>query len=84
MLMRTSSADATPRPAKMASALGDRKEIPWPALTKLSPANLKRTASTLMGEWEESLTPPTSAGSEDSSLSHKWKCSDKGEDDGLM
>ena len=34
-----------------------RDDIPWPALQKLSPGNLKRTASTLMHEWEKSLTP---------------------------
>jgi hypothetical protein len=37
-------------------------EIPWPALEKLSPSNLKgnlqRTMSTLMKEWEKSITPP--------------------------
>ncbi|KAL9042679.1 MAG: hypothetical protein Q9180_000424 [Flavoplaca navasiana] len=31
-------------------------EIPWPALSKLSPSNLKMTASTLMNEWEKSIT----------------------------
>lgn len=32
--------------------------IPWPDLVKLSPTNLKRTASHLMKEWEKNLTPP--------------------------
>lgn len=32
--------------------------IPWPALSKLGPATLRRTASHLMSEWEKSLTPP--------------------------
>ncbi|KAF2734313.1 hypothetical protein EJ04DRAFT_512563 [Polyplosphaeria fusca] len=35
-----------------------RSSIPWPDLVKLSPSNLKRTASTLMKEWEKNLTPP--------------------------
>lgn len=37
-------------------------EIQWPALDKLSPGNIKgnlqRTMSTIMKEWEKSLTPP--------------------------
>lgn len=36
---------------------GKRDAIPWPALNKLTPGNLKRTASHLMSEWEKSLTP---------------------------
>lgn len=36
----------------------NRDSIPWPALTKLSPTQLKRTASHLMKEWEKNLTPP--------------------------
>lgn len=35
-----------------------RNSMPWPDLVKLSPNNLKRTASHLMKEWEKSLTPP--------------------------
>jgi hypothetical protein len=35
-----------------------RNSIPWPDLVKLSPTNLKRTASHLMKEWEKNLTPP--------------------------
>jgi hypothetical protein len=35
-----------------------RNSIPWPDLIKLSPTNLKRTASHLMKEWEKNLTPP--------------------------
>jgi hypothetical protein len=35
-----------------------RNSIPWPDLVKLSPGNLKRTASHLMKEWEKNLTPP--------------------------
>ena len=37
-----------------------RDPIPWPALHKLAPGNLKRTASNLMSEWEKSVTPPPS------------------------
>ncbi|OAT05099.1 hypothetical protein BDBG_01541 [Blastomyces gilchristii SLH14081] len=32
--------------------------IPWPALSRLHPSKLTRTASHLMAEWERSLTPP--------------------------
>ncbi|KAF2844210.1 hypothetical protein T440DRAFT_473583 [Plenodomus tracheiphilus IPT5] len=35
-----------------------RNSIPWSDLVKLSPNNLKRTASHLMKEWEKQLTPP--------------------------
>ena len=35
-----------------------RNSIQWPDLVKLSPGNLKRTASHLMKEWEKTLTPP--------------------------
>jgi hypothetical protein len=35
-----------------------RNSIPWPDLAKISPGNLKRTASHLMKEWEKNLTPP--------------------------
>jgi hypothetical protein len=35
-----------------------RNSIPWPDLVKMSPSNLKRTASHLMKEWEKQLTPP--------------------------
>lgn len=31
--------------------------IPWPAMTKSTPSKLARTASTLMAEWERSLSP---------------------------
>ncbi|KAI9880877.1 MAG: hypothetical protein M1830_010472 [Pleopsidium flavum] len=52
-----SSTDQTPCQSRLLST-SKRDEIPWPSLTKLSPSNLKRTASTLMTEWERSLTPP--------------------------
>jgi hypothetical protein len=35
-----------------------RNSIPWPDLVKMSPSNLKRTASHLMKEWEKQMTPP--------------------------
>ena len=37
------------------TSLQNRNGIPWPALTKSKPTGLKRTASTLMSEWERSL-----------------------------
>ncbi|KAF2203804.1 hypothetical protein GQ43DRAFT_366003 [Delitschia confertaspora ATCC 74209] len=48
---RTSTSDRTSQDSK-------RNSIPWPDLIKLSPTNLKRTASHLMKEWEKNLTPP--------------------------
>ena len=53
-----SSLDATPRSNKPAASGKKQDDIPWPALKKLSPSRLSRTASTLMDEWERSLTPP--------------------------
>ncbi|KAJ5669848.1 hypothetical protein N7462_010918 [Penicillium macrosclerotiorum] len=42
--------------------------IPWPAITKLAPSKLQRTASNLMAEWERSLSPsPERKGSSSSS-----------------
>ncbi|TVY85156.1 hypothetical protein LSUE1_G000664 [Lachnellula suecica] len=35
-----------------------REELQWPALDQLTPGNIKRTVSTIMQEWEKSLTPP--------------------------
>lgn len=35
----------------------DKEPIPWPALSKLKPTSLRRTASHLMSEWEKSMTP---------------------------
>ena len=37
---------------------GRRGSLPWPALHKLRPTQLTRTASHLMDEWEKSLSPP--------------------------
>jgi hypothetical protein len=50
-LTTASSTDDAARDSK-------RNSIPWPDLVKLSPNNLKRTASHLMKEWEKQLTPP--------------------------
>lgn len=50
-----SSCEATPRPKNRRTSFHDRDDIPWPALTKLTPGSLKMTASTLMSEWERSL-----------------------------
>ena len=36
---------------------GKRDAIPWPALAKLSPGNIKRTATQLMNDFEKSLSP---------------------------
>ena len=44
--------------AEIASNPSKRDEIQWPALENLKPGNLKRTVSTIMKEWEKSLTPP--------------------------
>jgi len=48
-------ADGSSTPSK-------RDDIQWPALDKLSPGNIKgnlqRTMSTIMKEWEKSITPP--------------------------
>ena len=41
-----------------------REAIPWPTLVKLSPGNLRRTASNFLEEWEKSLTPPATEPSE--------------------
>lgn len=50
-----SSYEATPRPKNHGTISQDRDDIPWPALTRLTPGSLKMTASTLMSEWEKSL-----------------------------
>ncbi|EDU43998.1 conserved hypothetical protein [Pyrenophora tritici-repentis Pt-1C-BFP] len=50
--------DITPREVK-------RSSIPWPDMTKVSPSNLKRTASHLMREWEKQLTPPPESRGQD-------------------
>ncbi|KAI9822603.1 MAG: hypothetical protein M1827_000322 [Pycnora praestabilis] len=54
----TSSNGVTPRSLEQ-PLRGKQDEIPWPSLINLSPGHLKRTASTLMHEWERSLTAQT-------------------------
>lgn len=54
---RTSTSSAG-LPEDMLPRDSKRNSIPWPDLVKLSPTNLKRTASHLMKEWEKNLTPP--------------------------
>lgn len=52
------SGAASPRPSAELRTPEEKKDpIPWPALNKLGPATLRRTASHLMNEWEKSLTP---------------------------
>lgn len=60
----TVSGPGSPRPNETRSSLegqraGTAKKdpLPWPQLSKLGPATLRRTASHLMSEWEKSLTP---------------------------
>ena len=59
-----SSSEATPRSNNSVIPAEKRDDIPWPALKKLSPSRLSRTASTLMGEWEKSLATHTSNGAD--------------------
>ncbi|OJD16940.1 hypothetical protein AJ78_02922 [Emergomyces pasteurianus Ep9510] len=49
---RTNTKDGQVTPTKKSDS------IPWPALNKLHPSKLTRTASHLMAEWERSLTSP--------------------------
>ncbi|KAL8810462.1 MAG: hypothetical protein Q9200_002556 [Gallowayella weberi] len=59
-------------PALQTKVLTEKpKDIPWPALTKLSPGNLRMTASTLMSEWEKTPAPIDSAGATRPSKNHK-------------
>ncbi|KAI5204493.1 hypothetical protein E4T39_03503 [Aureobasidium subglaciale] len=55
---RTSSSPDGTSPTTSTSSTRDTKRdsLPWPALNKLAPSNLRRTASHLMNEWEKSLT----------------------------
>jgi len=46
-----------PGPTSPRPCVEKKDPIPWPALSKLGPATLRRTASHLMSEWEKSLTP---------------------------
>jgi len=62
---RTSASLSLPHdrtPQKMEALLedsnnGKRDAIPWPSLAKLSPGNIKRTATQLMNDFEKSLSP---------------------------
>ncbi|KAL8910328.1 MAG: hypothetical protein Q9171_004372 [Xanthocarpia ochracea] len=49
------------------------RDIPWPALTKLAPSNLKMTASTLMNEWEKTIGHSTLEPSASTTLSKAQK-----------
>lgn len=43
-------------------------DINWPAaLNRLTPGNIKRTATDLMKEWEKSLSPPAEGAPGDNS-----------------
>ncbi|KAF2232391.1 hypothetical protein EV356DRAFT_505357 [Viridothelium virens] len=54
------SRNTTPKGKRItATSAGQKDAIPWPTLQKLTPGNLKRTASNLMNEWERSITPPS-------------------------
>lgn len=47
--------DLNPAPSALDPSASE--SIPWPAITKLAPSKLQRTASNLMAEWERSLSP---------------------------
>ncbi|PQE28542.1 hypothetical protein CJF32_00005619 [Rutstroemia sp. NJR-2017a WRK4] len=55
---------ARPETPTAAGASRNNDEIQWPALLsdKLTPSNLKKTVSSMMQEWENSLTPPLEDG----------------------
>jgi len=53
----SAATNRTLTPTTAAAAASDAA-IPWPAIHKLAPSNLRRTASHLMSEWERSLAPP--------------------------
>ncbi|KAI1982430.1 hypothetical protein LOZ53_000138 [Ophidiomyces ophidiicola] len=59
---RTSAsyADLKALETDQATSNGQTESIPWPVITKLRPSNLTRTASSLMEEWERSLSPSPS------------------------
>ncbi|KAJ5941678.1 hypothetical protein N7516_001846 [Penicillium verrucosum] len=54
---RTSASFGDLNPAPSALDPSVSESIPWPAITKLAPSKLQRTASNLMAEWERSLSP---------------------------
>ncbi|OKL64549.1 hypothetical protein UA08_00488 [Talaromyces atroroseus] len=49
----------------------DNNGIPWPALSKFTASQLTRTASSLMDEWEKSLTSSSASSSSSSSNNNK-------------
>ena len=64
----------TPRSSIDTTTAGGRSSadgIPWPALQKLTPTNLRRTASHLMKEWEKNLAPPPTDDSDAASISSR-------------
>ncbi|KAJ5563072.1 hypothetical protein N7461_001833 [Penicillium sp. DV-2018c] len=54
---RTSASFGDWNPTTSAPDHSISEGIPWPAITKLTPSKLQRTASNLMAEWERSLSP---------------------------
>ncbi|KAJ5462590.1 hypothetical protein N7475_007534 [Penicillium sp. IBT 31633x] len=54
---RTSASFGDWNPTSTALDSSVSEGIPWPAITKLAPSKLQRTASNLMAEWERSLSP---------------------------
>ncbi|KAJ5795296.1 hypothetical protein N7457_001895 [Penicillium paradoxum] len=53
---RTSASFGDWNPTSSALDHNISEGIPWPAITKLAPSKLQRTASNLMAEWERSLS----------------------------
>ncbi len=57
-LIRRSEPSVEPAQARFPSRI-KLDELTWPAaLDRISPANIKRTASDFMKEWEKSFSPP--------------------------
>ena len=46
-----------PRQKMLSISTKTKDDVPWPAISKLSPGKLTWTASALMSEWERSLRP---------------------------
>ncbi|KAJ5104352.1 hypothetical protein NUU61_001699 [Penicillium alfredii] len=61
---RTSASFGDTNPSITAPDQTVPEGLPWPAISKLTPSKLQRTASTLMAEWERSISPsPERSGS---------------------
>ncbi|KAL8680059.1 MAG: hypothetical protein Q9186_003698 [Xanthomendoza sp. 1 TL-2023] len=60
-----SSFDATIPALQLNVSTEKPKDIPWPVLTKLSPDNMRMTASILMSEWEKTLAQSATIASAD-------------------